>query len=159
VITAVNTYKLPNGVAEALAKYVKRGGKLVWADGPVGVTYPEFPGVFGFTDGYQKCYYMKDAQFFPKEGNELELEEVTIASGAANAFLSEVTDTARVWATMNGPMSLPRSSEREEITINAIVVNPYGKGLGILLNWHIFATGDLSMKLLYPEMVLWAEEG
>ncbi len=154
VITAVCTYKLPNDVAEALVEYVQGGGKLVWADGPNLVTNPDFPRVFGFKDGYQRYYNMRGVKFSPKEGNELALEEVIIPSGATNAYLSEVTDTARVWATMNGPMALPRQDYVER-SINALMVNGYGRGIGILVNWNIFTTVDPSVHSIYPMMIRW----
>jgi hypothetical protein len=159
VITASTVYTLPDDVVEALIEYVKGGGKLVFGDAPVAVANPELAKVLGFEGASQLCYYMKNAKFAPTDKSKLDFNDIPIESGAMNAYVSKVLDTAEVWMQMEGPMALSTSKTvHEERSIPGIVVNKYGKGLGILLNWSIFATGDISVQYLYAETILWALE-
>lgn len=158
VITASTVYTLPEDVVRALIQYVKDGGRLVFGDAPVLVQNSDFANVFGFTSSENKCWYLKNAKFIPTVENKLNLEEFSVAEGLTNAFVSELLDTAQVWLYIKGPMAPPRSSDHQEVNLPGIIVNSYGKGSGFLLNWSIFATGDISTQALYPMTILWATE-
>jgi hypothetical protein len=156
VITAVSTYMLPDDVVEALVEYVKGGGKLVWSDAPTKVTNQEFHEIFGFSNDDNNYLLMRNVKFRPTNKNETGVDEVK-GSGVANAYISsEVSHTSQVWFTIEGMMARSSKAEYEERSINGIVVNKYGKGTGILINWIVTSTGDLSLRSIYPEMILWA---
>jgi hypothetical protein len=155
VITS-SCYIVPDKAAEALARYVAEGGRVVWMDGPARCKNKNLLAVLGIEGGFSYVQ-MKAADFTMASTDHLVSAGIAdFASPAVgNPAVSALGDPLLSWSGVGE--GSPAIAKRGRQTFPAIIVTRTGKGQALLLNWIPWASARCpEMQLLLSNTIDWA---
>ncbi len=159
-VATAHTYCVSEAVGNALAEFVRKGGSVLWVDGPVFAESTAFCALFGITPGgKQACHYGRAFQTkcLQPEALLAQLDApAKIEMFVGNAFMPESVDAGGVVYEATGEARLAGQSweEKQERSVPAVISRKTGQGNALLLNWMALRNREPEVKAWVDRLIL-----